>query len=534
MRKAVCIALVLVFAFSLAAAACTAPAATESDAPSGAPSGGGGGGVEGQTDSSDEDLFAEKIVFKWMLSTQNSNPFAETKLYQIMTEKFNIDFEFTELTPNQHIEQVNLKLASRQLPDIITFVDAAVANQYGPEGAFINLDSYLDRMPNLAEQLRISEPFKYYAYTLQNELWFAPSFYSEPIPIFDFSYNKAAFAEVGVTDLSTWDNIYNGLKLIKEKNPQSYQVGFRGGQNGFFSYNLLIASFSEGKCNNSMIGFDYDTDQFVFAPAYSGFKDAIAFFAKLYTEGLIDPEYTYMDQGILVRKVRDGNVVLMADFIGGWTGYPSIMKDVNEVLSPLPIPIAPGKRQTLGPQPSTLGNRGTTLSAELEANPAKLDRALRWLDWMYSQEEFDSYWHHPDVCDMVDGKPVYHDIIYDTDDPDRGNVMNIYFPWSMLCFRDKPDGLARPGSEYDYYVIDVLKGKPELYSVSPVVPFNVDQQEAINRLLSAIEDRFNSEIYDFMEGKRPMSEYDDFTDRLNAAGGTELIKIYNDQYAAIK
>ena len=485
-----------------------------------------------QTGEAEVDPFAEKYVFNWMLATQNANPFVETKMHQLMTEKLNISFEIIEYTPNQHIEQVNLKLASRQIPDLITFIDAPVANQYGPEGAFLEISKYLDRIPNLKEKLEANKDDKYRAYDLDNLLWFTPTVYSEPTPIFDYSYNKEAFASVGVTDLSTWDKVYEGLKLIKQKNPQFYPYATEAF--GFFGFNLLISSFTEGRCDYRMYGFNAETDEFVFMPADPGFIDAVNFFAKMYTEGLVDPEYSSLDGGGMVRKVRNGEVVMLCEFMGGWTGYATYMSDTNYVLSPLQIPTAPGKKPTLGPQPAKLGVRGTAVSAELEQNPGKLDRALRLLDWLYSEEAFNAYWHHPDVCEMVDGQPVYIDAVYNVEDPDFYRIGDIYFPWSMMSFQDKPDNRSDPASEYTAYVKEVLKGKPELYSKNPAVPFDPDLQARVNQLTAAIEDRFNAGIYEFFEGKRPMSEYDAFASGLLSAGGEELIRIYNEQYAKYK
>ncbi len=475
----------------------------------------------------------EKIIFTWMLATQQGIPFTDTKAYEAIANAVNVDFELTELPPDQHMEQTKLKLASGNVPDLITFVDAPIANQYGPEGAFLEISKYLDNIPNLRQKLDENAAAKYNAYTLDNKLYMTPAIFSAPTPIYDYSFNRAAFEAAGVTDLSSWDKVYEGLKTMKQKDPQNYPLGFRN--NGYWGVmDLMIMSFTECKANSNVVGYNVDTDSYAPSIAVDGYKEAVEFFAKLYTENLVDPEYTSMDEAMLKDKVRDGKIVMMADFIGGWSGIKSLNDYVNNVLEPLPTPQAAGKKQVIGYAPSKISSRGTCISAALEGDQKKLDRMLELINYLYSEEFFNVLWFNPDVAEQTADGYKYKDVVYDTASPDFARMKDTYFPWSMMNIQDKNDERPAVGSPYEKYLSEYLKKRTELYVNSPVVPFDVSQQERLNTLTSQVSDRFNATIFDFLEGKKGMDQWDAFVTEILSAGAEEIAQIYNDQYKKLK
>ena len=72
------------------------------------------------------------------------------RLYVIdlVKEYTNVDFNITSVDTEGFSEKLNLTMASGELPDLIYLVGNAAVQQYGPQGAFINILDYIDQMPN--------------------------------------------------------------------------------------------------------------------------------------------------------------------------------------------------------------------------------------------------------------------------------------------------------------------------------------------------------------------------------------------------
>ena len=161
----------------------------------------------------------------------------------------------------------------------------------------------------------------------------------------------------------------------------------------------------------------------------------------------------------------------------------------------------------------------------------KLGRCLLFLDYLYSSEFFEIQWRNPDVTvQNADGSYTYKDVVYDLEG-DYGLMKDTYFPWSMAAnFQDAMEERPTIGSPYQIYRDTYLRGEEskDKYKPFPVVPLTLEEQQAVNKAVASITDRFNAAISEFVEGKRSMDEWDEFSESLKKAGGNELIRIYNE------
>ena len=484
----------------------------------------------------DMDL-SQKLTISWMIPTQQGLSLTETPMFQAIQEKLNIEIELTEMPVSQFEEKKKLNITAKEIPDIMSWTKGAEANEYGPLGAFLELSQYFEYTPNIKEKIESaiadSENVRYAVYNAENKIYMMPHYLVNPIPIFDFSYVKSAFDEVGVTSLNTWDQVYEGLKKIKEANPSEYPLAFRNHAGMQVPLRLFVESFTGARATTlDYTGYDYDTNQFQFALDVPGYKEAVAFFAKLYTEGLIHPDYTIMDEQMLKTRISRGKIVMIADFIGGWSGVPSIMKDIDNNLLPLPTPQASGQDVVIGREiPVFDSSVGTIINQNVAKDPVKLGRCLQFLDYIYSQEFYDLQWHHPDVTvKNDDGTYTYKPEVYDLEG-DYNRMKDTYFPWAMTAnFQDAMEERPTIGSPYYEYRETYLRGEEskDKYKPFPIVPLSLEEQQAVNQAVASITDRFNASISQFAEGKRSMDEWEEFSNSLKQAGGNELISIYNE------
>lgn len=488
-----------------------------------------------------EDL-SQKIVLSWMIPTQQALSLAESPLFKAICEATNVEFELTELPVSQHEEKKKLFITSKTIPDILSFMSPAEANTWGPEGAFAELSGLLETyIPSFDRELKDNWEDRYVMFNTENQLYLLPHVMYNAVPIFDFSYNADAFAAVGYPEPATMDELHLALKALKEKEPDYYPLGFRNHYEGVSKcLELFVMAFTGGKgssISGNLMGFDAEADRFVFMPALPGFRSAVAYFATLYTEGLVDPEYSIADEGMLKERIRKGKTKMIADFIGGWTGIVSLDEYTNHVLKPLPIPQAEGQPRIIDHEIPRFEGRGSVVSGLVDRKSLKFRRILTVLDYIYSEEFYRIQWFHPDVAtDNGDGTYTYKPVVYDTTG-DYMRLKDLYFPWSLRAlFQDSCDERPLPGSPYQVYRDEYLLNpdNANLYTPFPVVPFTTEQQARVSELANAVSDRYRAQISEFAEGKKPMSEWDAFVANLQEAGGTEIESIYAEAYAALK
>lgn len=102
----------------------------------------------------------------------------------------------------------------------------------------------------------------------------------------------------------TLDEVYEAAKKLKEIYPDSYPINSR--------WNDLRTLFCANHVRDDIY---WNGEEYVIGLFEEGYKDAVAFAAKLYAEGLLDPEYITDNDDMLKSKVMsDKNFILLADW----------------------------------------------------------------------------------------------------------------------------------------------------------------------------------------------------------------------------
>ena len=492
------------------------------------------GTADSDTGGSDvsDDPFAQHMTFSWILPTQQPVTVAESAIMQKVMEDFNVDFDFTELPPtDQHPEKVKLLIASQQIPDIISWINRLDAEQYGAEGAFHELTQFADKLPNYFARIADDPGGRYNAYTTDGKMYRLTDYAMKSVPIFDFSYSKEAVESVYSGSLATFDDLYSMLKAMKEAYPDSYPFGFRGSEVPLANMkSLFMLAFTEGKANYYSAeypGFDYDAKKYIISTEAPGFREGIEYLARLYDEGLIDPEYMTLDMDNMLLRIKEDKMFLICDYVGGLTGVASLNEQTDYKLYPLQTPQASGKRQMLGTAGAKIGGNGTVVNANIKGD--RLDRVFAILDWMYTDEFYDYLYWHPEVT-LEYGK-LYVDAIYDRT-PEE--IYHTYMPWVMFAtFLVDYETVTKPGTPYADYKVNILTNPANsgMYAPSISMPFTTEQSETMSKLSADVADYYNSNIEMFMLGQKPFAEWDDFVQQMKDKGAQQICDIHNDVYS---
>ncbi|GHU17292.1 hypothetical protein FACS1894163_08030 [Spirochaetia bacterium] len=186
-------------------------------------------------------------------------------------------------------EKQNLALASGTLPDLF-FATRDQAFLYGQEGVFEPLDDLLAKnAPHILNYIT-PENSTVLKSPQDGKTYILPKYYQlNTLTETTFDYRKDILDEMKEPEPSTIDEWYNLFKRVKARYPNMVILSERNREVDMFTHTI----FDMGKIDGyyGIIGSEYDKHKIEYLPITNEWRDMLAFYQKLYAEGLMDPEY---------------------------------------------------------------------------------------------------------------------------------------------------------------------------------------------------------------------------------------------------
>ena len=224
-------------------------------------------------------------------------------------------------------EKKNLMIASGELPDGIMgplSITADEAQLLGGQGILIPLENLIaEYAPNIQHILDTDPTYRaqvtspdghIYALTAMQDMGFD----SLSVSII----NKTWLDELGLPVPSTTDEFYEALKAFKENdmagNGRTIPFSFLYQESADLNrevkreFEWIFLAFGVPETPTHII--IEDDGKLIFTASQEGYKEAIKYLHKLYSEGLIDPEIFSQDRTLLTNKIRQMNVGCYTDY----------------------------------------------------------------------------------------------------------------------------------------------------------------------------------------------------------------------------
>ena len=241
-------------------------------------------------------------------------------------------------------------------------------------------------------------------------------------------------------------------------------------------------------------------------------KEKLAYYNKLYNEGLLDPQYITKQWDTKEDAFYKGEAGVITGTVGKIIDlYDGRMKELNGEQATLTVlPPAKGVAQGLGATDVTKESRGLAISSQSEHK----DIAFKVLDYLASPkgQMLDRLGFENEHYQVVDGQIELNDKYY--------SEWYARF-WEPLEFKGelplKTPLLGEPASQSlqlasDFYTADNNFIIPEQF---------VANWDAMNNL-------YKEYSTDFITGKRDLSQFDTFVSEWYAAGGQEVTNYANE------
>ena len=458
-----------------------------------------------------------------MLHTDNLANYPTTKtmdhpFFKLVGEKTNTSISATFMPHGTYQDQLRVKLASGERPDVVMEWTVGAYEDYTGELP-LPLNDLLDKygqdlkkaIPKAAWD-SVSRDGKIYAIPATGYAGFEGS---ERV----FIVRKDWMDKVGIKDApKTTDEFLNLLRAFRDKDPAG------GGQTIPFSMREKI---TWGENIFGMFGFDnryysYVNNQFVPNVINPRMKDAIAFFKQMYDEKLIDNEF-------LTLKAANWTQKILANRVGMWnhqarTNYTQTVAAANPAVNPpvdmvyIPTPRAAGVTGAVGNTNSPTGN-----IYMISKNSKNAEAVVKFFNYLATPEGQElTYLGLPGDTFTKEGTTYKYDLKKDQDKD---------YKWRTTFFRVAPsDAIAQAALGEE--TAKRLKAQSEVAAKEGFVNLGVPVLPALKQNPDL---GFSGALYQEMFakivlGKEPIDSYDKFVENWKKQGGDQLIKEATEWY----
>jgi len=494
--------------------------------------------------SAEESLYPEELSIFCKLNEHLSKVgiqnLGETYMFQEIEKMTGTKINWIHPAAGSDVDaQINLMVASDDLPDLIIRSDWKNFNGgaalWAEDGVIYDLTDLIpEYMPHYNAYLQ-ANPLAVRDLSVEDRMYFITEIqhgmpYSGPV------YREDWLEKLNLEYPTTPDELYEVLVAFRDQDPNGNGQKDEWAMSGIGFYNSnfgvgqmlwpwgIVLDFMQidGKVTHGLLETDAVTS-------------AMSFLNKLYTEGLLDPDYATQD-----RNTVDGK--FMNDQVGFEFGIqPSKMNKALAATTPFKAVGGPNLKLTADAPSyvfktmyiSALTQNCDTVVTTACEEPGK---ALHWLDSFYGGEGqmLANFGIEGLSFEYVDGKPVYNYAGALEKDPQytEAELKYLYttvgtsaFPLRMMkeAYAPTVHALSMEG-------IERWNASADPSRMIPNISFTAEEMEEINDMLVDLETYISIEADKLINGQTPISEIPNIQEKALSMGLDECIEIYQAAY----
>lgn len=481
-------------------------------------------------------LFDEPVEFSVMTYEHPSNKYNTSGLkFELLKKYANVTIDFNITPQASYTSKKTAALLSGTLNDF-TFIYASDVPSYAESGTLLKLDEYLENdLSNLYNRVKDDSNWKMSRYN--GSTYFLPTIGITR----NAKGNGGGIMPIMRTDLleknniavpKTFDEWFNVMKKLKAIYPDS--TPFSGRASGI--YLLKNMELSMG-CTAGLF-YDYGTSKYSIGALSEEYKNIVQFWKKCYDEGVLDPNWKSLNSNSWDEGVSANKIFFWFDNAGfSVTQTATLQKtDPDAQMTAIPL-MANSSGKKFGLAYSTTYSEGYAVNAKSD----KLDKIIKFANWMYSDEGFRicNYGEEGTNYTLDDSGNVvlnkeFADKYKDETNPivsfqnDNGFGQGFFSLLSdnYLVPLEKALGINSSSVLDDVFLADYEAG----YYKDQVPDVYVNSASATNVAVmkTSVDNLLANEIPKFIEGTRPMTEWNQFVSDLKTAGAEEIVKAYNE------
>ena len=449
------------------------------------------------------------VAMPGALSTVVEN-YGNTDFVKEYEKRTGVHIKFQHPAQGQANENLNLLIASGELPDIIEAdwlsrnPEECIANN-----TIISLNDLIDtQAPNLKKFLEENPDIDKAIKTDQNNYYVFPfirgSGDSKMLTnTSGFIMRKDWLDDLGLGMPETIDDWEKALKAFKDKKGATEPLVITTSEMSYIS-----GAF------NAPNGFFVEDGKVKYGPVQDGYKDFLATMKRWYQEGLIDHNFAVLDDKIKKQKMLNGEAGASFGSGGSHIGvYMDAMKGKDYEVTAVSYPVL--NRGDIPRFTNETQKYNPSGSAAITGQCKNKELAARFLDYSYSQEGYmlNNFGVEGKTYNMVDGYPKYSELI--TANP---NGLSLIQALNMNV-RSVNVGPFVQDERYieQYYALDQQKAALDIWGKSetnkyrlPQVTLTKEESNENSKIMSDVDVYCSENIINFIVGSRPIEDFDNF------------------------
>ncbi|ANY66116.1 hypothetical protein BBD42_06330 [Paenibacillus sp. BIHB 4019] len=500
-------------------------------------SNGGNKAAPSASTGTDEGSAGGTTTFSYMMAGKYTNWLQDLNWYPVLEEKTNTKVELVNggEDDDAYKKNLELKIGSGQFPDS-GIVSLAQSEVYGGQGLFIDLKPYIDKFaPNIKAYLDANPDYAKLMTTKDGEIFGLAQEYPT---ISNVTFYRAdMFEKAGITaNPTTVQEFTDVLKKLKETYKDTANFYPFTGRDGYLKFQEAFAAndkIVDGKVHGI---YENGKGSDIYSP---GFKSLIEWYAQLYQDKLIDPEWVAgtATEESWQTKMLTGQGAISSDFFtrpswfmnnGGPENDPKYSIKVME-----PFKDASGNQTMLPPTEEKY--RMDRVFVINEKAEDKAEGIIKFMDYMFSDEG-------RTLMDYgVEGKSYKEEggkKAFTVKFEEQGNKPIGTPVWNFL-----QDRLTFPvpvnNEAYYQWMDDLTKSFATTFfdkytsKEFSSLKYSTDQLKERTTLLANVKQALNAALVKFISGQRSLTEWDAFLGEMEQAGYNKLTDIDQAAYDAM-
>ena len=472
----------------------------------------------------------ELVTLKWAIDESAATIKEDWLVFKGIEEALNIKIEPMTIPMADYKEKINTIIASGDLPDLFKYY-LDDSKTLGMDGGLLDINDYLDSMPSYKSMMDANPGYSLKVAASDGGIYFAPQVYGFAWYPYGMIVREDKMQEAGVTAPETWEETYEVLKALKGLDEEAYPFINRWGFGGFMG--KISQAWNTGKG----IAYNQETGKWYIAPYTDEYKQLIEYLNKLYSEGLIDPEFATTSTAEGEEKLITGRgymaLAYLAESDAANTKAAANIEGFNCVAIPFPASPIDGEYYTYSyPRVSTSGSVIASTTEYPEA-------ATLLIDFMYSDDGAVLFnWGEEGVTFNVnaDGNREFVPDIITATKPDAAidrrqeyglNENRIYLIKMEDAFSEEVNvNFINAKNKYNELGVNEIFAEPSL-------SFSADDNDFISAWKQQFDTLTEEFELQFIKGELSMDEWSRYLTALEEMDTAEALEIYNKTQAEL-
>ncbi len=474
---------------------------------------------------------------------------ASIETWKQLEEMTGVHIEYVEVSSDTRSENFATLLASDELCDIMDqawffYKEGTVKSAIEEEGYFANLYPYREYMPNYLYEIwnrskvdgEFSKKSDVYQYAILED-GIISGIYGmlvDPAPGTGYWLRQDYLDALGLgkaKDVKTFDQLYNALTAIKTKyNIAPFAIfstiELTGGVS-FSGYNT--AAVSSGLTSLRVVDGEVQ-----FCGTTEDDRELMTMLNKWYTEGIIHPNYsTFKNTQEMTSVLTNGEVAACIFTPSEVKAWQELNTDPNCTYAAIPR-TKKTEDQILqyGQKPGNFHFGSCAISAKCENLPL----VVSYWDYWFSDEgsDFTSWGPEGILWEYNDkGERRLTDFCLNHE-AGLAWIMCVYGSNGLVeaCLQIHKRNYAYDGAEVYLEAFDTWteKNYGGAYDWPSSIKFTDEENEDIKAMSTDLSTYFQENYITFLDGSKPMSEWDNFVNGLYDFGFADFVAIYQGAY----